>query len=115
MPPKKKGGKKGKKKKGGDDDEGGPQPEGEPTEKEVLLKQEWVSITQSTNTNTLLLRRQVYPCVYSSGHYRRWLTQVQIVAEPLFVLCKISWVQPPILTISSNLAIVAKLDDPKCL
>ena len=27
----------------------------------------------------------------------------------------ISWVQPPILTISSNLAIVAKLGDPKCL
>ena len=26
-----------------------------------------------------------------------------------------SWVQPPILTISSNLAIVAKLGDPKCL
>ena len=26
-----------------------------------------------------------------------------------------SWVQPPILTFSSNLAIVAKLDDPKCL
>ena len=27
----------------------------------------------------------------------------------------ISWVQPPILTISSNLATVAKLGDPKCL
>ena len=26
-----------------------------------------------------------------------------------------SWVQPPILTISSNLAIIAKLGDPKCL
>ena len=29
--------------------------------------------------------------------------------------CLTSWVQPPILTISSNLAIVAKLGDPKCL
>ena len=27
----------------------------------------------------------------------------------------VSWVQPPIFTISSNLAIVAKLGNPKCL
>ena len=36
----------------------------------------------------------------------------KIVLDPAKVN---SWVQPPILTISSNLAIVAKLGDPKCL
>ena len=36
--------------------------------------------------------------------------------ESPFPLARLnSWVQPPILTISSNLAIVAKLGDPKCL
>ena len=75
MPPKKKGGKKGKKKKGGDDDEGGPQPEGEPTEKEVLLKQEWVSITEHERIQILYCfehKYTVYPCFYSFGHCRRW-------------------------------------------
>ena len=36
-------------------------------------------------------------------------------AKSWFARQTTSWVQPPILTISSNLAIVTKLGDPKCL
>ena len=48
------------------------------------------------------------------------LTLITLVANPRNLrtptgVVTNSWVQPPILTISSNLAIVAKLGDPKCL
>ena len=70
-----------------------------------------------SHCETAALWNSLGTCKTSSTPFRfHWKPNCQRRSSlSLVAVLLISWVQPPILTISSNLAIVAKLGDPKCL